>query len=302
MEKKAFRIGIFSGIMAVFLFSLISCTFEITEKKRIADPDVTNTSKGITVTLKNSNSDTLHINIFRQDVTNLINDNGTSDEPVINIGIVFPYMKGNSTNNTTFVYEDTNVIKNRKYRYCARLYSEVDGYTYTNWTSTIKADNGIVSNTSRISYGIPQTTKFIYDKNAKTITISGDIVNPTGMDEGDFEENFKPALVFASEKETRVFEVESIEDEAVIYLGSLLPLEFYNTNLTFLGIIGQKVENYTILKTKETKIQRIIWTELSLVPQEAFIDKKGEAVTGKKVFLESEYGQSGYDYTFYNYN
>lgn len=302
MEKKAFKIGIFSGIMAVFLFSLISCTFEITDKKRIADPDVTNTSKGITVTLKNSNSDTLHINIFRQDVTNLINDNGTSDEPVINIGIVFPYMKGNSTNNTTFVYEDTNVIKNRKYRYCARLYSEVDGYTYTNWTTTIKADNGIVSNTSRISYGIPQTTKFIYDKDAKIITISGDIVNPTGMDEGVFEENFTPAFVFASDKETRVFEVESIEDQSIIYLGSLLPVEFYNTNITFLGIIGQKVENYTILKTKETKIQRIIWTELSVVPPEAFVDKKGDAVPDKKVFLESEYGQSGYDYTFYDYN
>lgn len=302
MEKKAFKIGIFSGIMAVFLFSLISCTFEITDKKRIADPDVNITSKGILVSLKNSNSDTLHINIFRQDVTNLINDNGTSDEPVINIGIVFPYMKGNSTNNTTFVYEDTNVIKNRKYRYCARLYSEVDGYTYTNWTTTIKADNGIVSNTSRISYGIPQTTKFIYDKDAKIITISGDIVNPTGMDEGVFEENFTPAFVFASDKETRVFEVESIEDQSIIYLGSLLPVEFYNTNITFLGIIGQKVENYTILKTKETKIQRIIWTELSVVPPEAFVDKKGDAVPDKKVFLESEYGQSGYDYTFYDYN
>ena len=61
MEKKAFRIGILSGIMAGFLFSLISCTFEITEKKRIADPETNNTSNGITITLKNSNTDTLYV-------------------------------------------------------------------------------------------------------------------------------------------------------------------------------------------------------------------------------------------------
>jgi hypothetical protein len=301
MEKKAFRIGILAGVLAGFLFSLSSCTFEITEKKRIADPDVINTSNGITITLKNSNSDTMHINIFRQDVTTVINENYT-DVPVINIGIVFPYLKGTSTNNTTFVYEDTNVIKNRKYRYCARLYNEGDGYTYTNWTSPIKATNGINSNTSRISYGIPQTAKFIYDSSAKTITISGNIVNPTGMEEGVFEETFKPAFVFASKDETRVFEIESIEDKSVVYLGTLLPYEFFDTKLTFLGIIGQRIDYYTILKTKETKIQGIIWTELTTVPPEAFVDKDGNSITNKEILLESEYGQSGYDYSFYDYN
>ena len=301
MEKKDFKFLILAGVLAGFLFSLSGCTFEITEKRRIADPDVLNTSKGITVTLKNSNSDTKHINIFRQDVTTVINENYT-DCPIINIGIVFPYLKGTSTSNTTFVYEDTNVIKNRKYRYCARLYNESEGYTYTNWTSPIKASNGINSNTSRISYGIPQTAKFVYDSSAKTITISGDIVNPTGMEEGEFEENFVPALVFASKDETRVFEVESIEDKSVIYLGTLLPYEFFDTNLTFLGIIGQRVEYYTILKTKETKIQRIIWTELSTVPPEAFVDKDSNPIANKSIILKSEYGQSGYDYTFYDYN
>ena len=311
MEKKAFRIGILSGIMAVFLFSLSSCTFEITEKKRIADPDVINTSNGITITLKNSNSDTMHINIFRQDVTNLINDNGTSDEPVINIGIVFPYMKGkeNSTNNNTFTFEDENVIKGHKYRYCARLYSEADGYTYTNWTSPIKVINGITSETTRISYGVPQSTKFVYDAAAKTITINGNITNPVGFeDKGTdyFKNNYKPALVFSNNKETRVFEVESLENETVIYLSGLFPQDFHDVEVTFLGIIAQKVVSEIVPKTKETIIQRIIWTEITSLTNSGqnkpFVDKKGDAVEGNKIFLESQYGQSGYDYAPYSFN
>lgn len=301
MEKKAFRISVLSGILASFLFSLLGCTFEITEKRRIADPDAQNLGNGIVISLKNSNSDTLYVNIFRQDVTNVLNLNNNNN-PEINIGVVFPYIKGNETNNTTFVYEDKNVIKGRKYRYCARLYSEADGYTYTNWTSSIKAENGRVSNTSRISYGLPQTTQFIYDKASKTITISGDIVIPTGMDEGEFSENYKPAFVFATDTQKRVFEVESIDDGSIIYLPGLLPADFHDVDIKFLGIIGQKIETYTIPKTKETKIQRIIWTEITSIPAEAFVDKNGEMIPNNKVFLQSEYGQSGFDYASYAFN
>lgn len=308
MEKKAFRIGIFSGIMAFFLFSLISCTFEITDKKRITDPETTNTSNGITVTLKNSNTDTLYVNIFRQDTTNVL-DLDNNDNPIINIGVLFSYVKGNSTNNNTFTFEDENVIKGHKYRYCARLYSEADGYTYTNWATPLKATKGLVSDTSRISYGIPQSTKFVYDIAAKTITINGDITDPVGMeDKGDnyFKNNYKPAFVFASGKETRVFEVDSIENESVIYLSSLLPQEFHNVEIKFLGIVAQKVDSEIVSKTKETIIQRIVWTEISSLLNDAqnkpFVDKRGDAIIGNIILLESEYGQSGYDYTFYDYN
>ncbi len=308
MEKKAFRIGILSGIMAGFLFSLISCTFEITEKKRIADPETNNTSNGITITLKNSNTDTLYVNIFRQDTTHVL-DLDNNDKPIRNIGVLFPYVKENSTNNNTFTFEDENVIKGHKYRYCARLYSEADGYTYTNWTSPIKVINGLNSETARISYGVPQSTKFVYDAAAKTITINGDITNPVGMeDKGTdyFKNNYKPALVFSNNKETRVFEVESLENETVIYLSGLFPQDFHDVEVTFLGIIAQKVVSEIVPKTKETIIQRIIWTEITSLTNSGqnkpFVDKKGDAVEGNKIFLESQYGQSGYDYTSYSFN
>ena len=303
MEKKAFRIGILSGIMAGFLFSLISCTFEITEKKRIADPDLSKASNGINVGLRNSNSDTLYVNIFRQDTTNVL-DLDNNDKPIINIGVLFPYVKGNSTNNNTFTFEDENVIKGHKYRYCARLYSEADGYTYTNWTTPFKAENGLTSDTSRISYGIPQSTKFVYDAAAKTITINGDITDPVGME--DFTNNYKPAFVFASDKETKVFEVESIDNGTIIYLSSLLPQEFHDVEIKFLGIVAQKVDSEIVSKTKETIIKRIVWTELSSLLNDAqnrpFVDKRGDAIVNNKILLESQYGQSGYDYASYSFN
>ena len=295
MEKKAFRIGIFSGIMAGFLFSLISCTFEITEKKRITDPDVKSALKGFIVSLKNSSQDTLYVNFYRQDVTNIINENEEIDEPIVNIGIVFPYTKSNSTNNTTFTFEDNYVITGRKYRYCARLYSETEGYTYTNWTPIYRADTGIETETVRFYYGVPSTTKFIYDEPAKTITVSGNISNPNVDTNEVYERLFSPALVFESEKGQKIFQVESIADNSIIYLSNLLPADFQGIDIKFLGIVGQKTETYTIPKSDVTKTQRVVWTLLSPVP---FYDKNNELVPDQIIRLNPEYGESGFDYSY----
>ena len=189
------------------------------------------------------------------------------------------------------------------------MYSEADGYTYTNWTTPFKAENGLTSDTSRISYGIPQSTKFVYDAAAKTITINGDITDPVGMEDKGanyFTNNYKPAFVFASDKETKVFEVESIDNGTIIYLSSLLPQEFHDVEIKFLGIVAQKVDSEIVSKTKETIIKRIVWTELSSLLNDTqnrpFVDKRGDAIVNNKILLESQYGQSGYDYASYSFN
>ena len=297
MKRITFRFLILSGVLSSIMFSLLSCSFEISEKKRINDPDIKASSNGFIVTLKNSNQDTLYVNIFRQDVssTNLSNEPENSDDPITNLGIVFPYTKSNSTNNNTFTFEDNYVVIGRKYRYYARLYSETDGYTYTNWTQVYKAQTGLASGTSRFYYGIPSGTKFIYDAQAKNITINGSVSIPDMIEKAEYDRYFKPALVFESNKGARAFQIESVDNNTVIYLASLLPVDFQDTDIKFLGLIGQKIETYTLPNSDETKNQRIVWTKMS--PPIAFCYTDGSTITNQTIHLKSEYGDSGFDYS-----
>lgn len=297
MKRNTFRFLILSGVLSSFLFSLLSCTFEISDKKRIADPDLISneSSAGIIVSLKNSNQDTLFVNIYRQDVTDYMNETANIDEPVLCVGIVFPYVKSNSTSNTTFVYEDNYVIAGHKYRYCARLYSDVDGYTYTNWTPFFTAKSSLLSDQAIFNYGITQTTKFTYNDLSKTITISGEIYKPTGLAEATYDEQFTPALVFESDAGTKVFEIEEFKDGSVIYLATLLPLEFHNKDIKLLGVVGQRAFTSKDPKTNVDKTQKVVWTGICPFP---LYDKNNLEIPNNVIHLASEHGADGYDYSY----
>ena len=297
MKKNTFNFLVLSGLLSSIIFSLLSCTFEITDKKRIADPDLISneSSAGIIVSLKNSNQDTLFVNIYRQDVTDYVNENVTINEPVLSVGIVFPYVKSNSTSNTTFVYEDNYVVTGHKYRYCARLYSEADGYTYTNWTPFFTAKSSLLAEQANFSYVFTQSTKFTYDDKAKCITVSGEIHNPTGLPEGTFEQLFTPALVFESSTGTKVFEIEKLENGSEIYLTSLLPLDFHNTDIKLIGVVGQRVFTTKEPKTNLVKTQKVVWTSLCPI---TLYDKNNLAISNNKIHLISEHGADGFDYSY----
>ncbi len=301
MKRNTFRFFILSGVLSSFLFSLLSCSFEITEKKRISDPDLgsSETGAGIIVTLKNNNQDTLYVNIYRQDVTDIINESSASSNPDSSeydcIGIVFPYEKSNSTSNSTFVYEDNYVTAGRKYRYSARLYSSVDGYTYTNWTPFFTAKSGLLESNSSFYYYSQTEHPFIYDEVAKVITIAEEIDNPTGLPEGSYETSFSPALVFQSENDRRVFQIESLDVGSIIYLTTLLPLDFHDSDIKFIGIVGQRVFSEKLPKSEATKTERVVWT--SLCPIKLY-DKNSLEVPNNTIHLASEHGADGFDFSY----
>lgn len=288
MKKSLSKLFILFPLLASLSFSFLGCSFEILEKQLINRPDLNNSSNGIDISLKNSSSDTLYVNIFRQDVTNFA-DETKSTEPIVNIGLIFA-----QENNSTFVYQDNYVIKGKKYRYCARLFSQNDGYTYTNWSEGFTATAGIKEINTRMSYGVPSSTKFIYDEEEKKITIKGDIYKPQILSEEEYDKSFLPALVFQTEKETMAFKIDNLDNNKVINLTSFLPINFQNTDVKFLGIIGQKIELYKDKKTGEDKNQRIIWTEISQVP---FYDKDGFLIENQTIKIETHFGEDGYDYS-----
>ncbi len=299
MKRNTFRFFILSGVLSSFLFSLLSCSFEITEKKRISDPDLTSSEAGITITLKNNNQDTLYVNIYRQDVTEILNESLASANPASTeydcIGIVFPYEKSNSTSNATFVYEDNYVIAGRKYRYCARLYSSVDGYTYTKWTPFFTAKNGLLGSDSTFYYYTQAEQSLVYNEISKTIKVAGEFDNPKGLPEGTYEASFTPAFVFQANESRRVFEIESLEVDSVIYLSSLLPLDFHDADIKFIGIVGQKVFSEKSPKDNTTKTQKVIWTTLCPVK---LYDKNNLEIPNNVIHLASEHGADGFDFSY----
>lgn len=289
MKKTLFKLFILFPLLASFSTSFLGCSFEILEKQLINRPDLNNSSNGIDISLKNSSIDTLYVNIYRQDVTNFV-DETKSTEPIVNIGIIFA-----QENNSTFVYQDNYVIKGKKYRYRARLYSQNDGYTFTNWTEGFTATAGINEINTRMTYGIPSSTKFVYDEDEKKITVSGEIFKPNFLSEEDYDKSFLPALIFQTENGTTAFKIDNLNNNKVINLTSFLPLDFQNIDIKFLGIIGQKTELYKDKKTGEDKNQRIIWTEIAQIP---LYNKNGILIENQTIKLQTQYGEDGFDYSY----
>ena len=285
--KRSIRYGIF---VLGCLFTFSTCQLvEISESAKITCPDLKKSdSQGIIVSLKNSIQDIDYVNIYRQEVNELSTDSN-SNGPIENIGLLFPI-----GNNTTFVYEDKYVFKNKTYRYYARLYDKQEGYTLTNWTSGIKPDKGIEGNSSNtITYSIGTTAKLIYNSLDKKLTISGSIVPPNSIE--NFENKFKPALVFSSSAGTQAISfVSDTENESPIHNGNeihlleILPSTFFNTDLEIKGIVAQYEE------IDNDELQRVIWTELKSIP---VYDTDNRRIENNKIVIEVKYGAQGYDFS-----
>lgn len=283
MKKNFFNsfILIFSSLL---IFS--ACSFEITDTKRINAPDTWNSESGISISLKNSMQDTLYVNIYRQDVTGCLNENSATT-PIENIGIVFA-----TDNNATFLYEDIYIFKGHTYRYYARIFDKVDGYTKTNWTEGVLAEKGISDDSLKFSYQKPSIAKFTFDEVEKKLIVSGNILEPSGI--SNFSTDFSPALIFQSGDKIQALQVESIQNEAIIYLTSILPLDFFDVNIKLLGIVGQKVETYTPKGSTQKINKRVIWTPLTEI---GIFGKDGFAIQNNTIKLQTQYGDSGFDYS-----
>lgn len=287
MKNRHFFSLFLIGFAVIFLSN---CSFiEISESNKLPCPDLNTSDSGIVITLKNSINDIQYVNIYRQEITGF-SDPEQSNFPKESIGIVFPVKK-----NTTFVFEDTMIYKGHKYRYCARTFDKTNGYSETLWTEGIVAKNGANKElTSIFSYGITNGTKFLYNEIDKKIVIKGTINNPVSID--DYESKFVPALIVSNSKSTQTFELESIADGTQIYLSSILPGDFFNTDITILGLVGQRKEEIATDNDGLIKVtQRIIWTQKA---DFTLIDSKsGLPISDNKIMLSEQHGETGYDYS-----
>ncbi|MCQ2592890.1 MAG: hypothetical protein MJ188_08915 [Treponema sp.] len=306
------------SLLAIFAIPFFCCSLEVSKDSKLIRPDVEKTGAGVAIRLKYFSRDTDYITLYRQDISEIENpDSPENKNPIERIGIIFP--KQFDSQDQTYFFEDSMVFNGKTYRYKARLMEDSTTFE-TNWTDGIKVETGITDSALTIAYEIPSTTKIIYDSDYKIFTISGQILPPTGIP--DFAE-YEPALVFKTssgimssikltEKVVLSNSSESPQPSDPLIpdfltsgtkykLTNLFTTDFYDTDITFLGIVGQKEEKKPDSTVTNPKIKRIFWSNLSFIPlyKSGILQDGGsnEIIPENTFRLDNQTGEAGYDYS-----
>lgn len=272
--KKYIGLSVFIFLAGIIAGSfLLSCNITIQDEILLAKPTCEPNSSNIIITLARNSVDTEYINIYRQDTL-------IPDAPIYNIGIIFPKSYGEDSK--TYIFSDSLIFKDHTYKYYARYFDGKE-YLNTNWSNEVKASDGLPTDTA-ISYLI--NNAFVtYNENEYTLTFHNEISNPTIP---DFEQNFKPSIIFKTEKSTQIFELESIANGKTIFIKSIIPPIFYDTPIELVGLCGQKTERINP-EDGESAIKRIVWTMPSKIQIE---DNSSNTIS-----IPSTTGINGYDYS-----
>ncbi|MCQ2575994.1 MAG: hypothetical protein MJ162_04550 [Treponema sp.] len=258
----------------------------------ISRPNVRSVGSGIVITLPISSSDTEYINIYRLD---------TASDEEINIGILFT--KYQSEKDTVYLFEDSYVEKNHTYKYRARLFETDDGYFWTDYSDEVKAVNGL---SELVGYKVlaagPDEGKITFKEESRKFILSDgpshDKIVPST--EGNFDAEFTPALVveIVETKQRSIFPIEGTSVD--MHFQELLPDNFYNTDIKFLGIAGIKRE-YALDKDENPtdKIKSAVFSSISELP--LFIEDSAGNVTeddDKTIIVMSSFAAQGLDAGF----
>lgn len=252
--KKNIRLSVF-----LFLIGILAtaCNISVEDEFKLASPtcDV-DAGNCVSISIKKSDSDTKYINLYRQDVSN-------SNHPgeIECVGIIYPQALSEETAVNQF--KDFLVMKGHSYKYYARLY-DGSNYTKTSWSNEVKIpaasqcynDNtDLAYNTVNANFNIETTTY--------TMTVEGNVTDPAI---NNFSTEYKPAIIVKSSNKTQTFLLNSVAEGTVIPLRSILSSYFLDTDITIVGICGQKTEtdnsNLEIDPSNRT-IRRISWTPSS---------------------------------------
>ena len=284
MKKGTSFILFFAAILGI---TFSSCKLKIEDESLYDKPAVSITKDQVTVVISRVSVDTKYINIYRRDKQN---------DEVYNIGILF-HPEALLEDNKNYIYVDSLVKENHSYDYRVR-YRINDEYFYSEWSNKIEvtSENNAYEESVNLTYQANGAT-LIYEKTDFTLKIDG---NMTAPDFPEFStENYKPMLIFRSDKLTQAFEIASIADDTIIELRGLLPSEFLDTNISILGIVAQKIiydddtfeddaDGDGIEDNKKAK-KTIVWSE----PTE--LDLIG-AGSSKTIYIPSQSGTAGLDY------
>ncbi len=285
MKKGTSFILLFAAILGI---TFSSCKLKVEDENLYDKPAVSITKDQVTVVISRVSVDTKYINIYRRDKQN---------DEVYNIGILF-HPEALLEDNKNYIYVDSLVKENHSYDYRVR-YRINDEYFYSEWSNKIEvtSENNAYEESVNLTYQANGAT-LIYEKTDFTLKIDG---NMTAPDFPEFStENYKPMLIFKSDKLTQAFEIASIADDTIIELRGLLPSEFLDTNISILGIVAQKIiydddtfeddaDGDGIEDNKKAK-KTIVWSE----PTE--LDLIG-AGSSKTIYIPSQSGTAGLDYS-----
>lgn len=247
----------FSKILFSFMvisISLLSCKIELEEEIKFAPPTCNaDNGSSVSISLKKYNSDTEYINIYRKDITD-----GNSNEPFINIGLIFPENLSEEKEVNTFT--DKLVKNGHSYIYYARIF-DGEKYIKTQESNKVKIPNdaSCFNDTDTFTYDISAT--FTYSKEDYTITIEGTVTPSTLL---PISTGYKPVLIVSSSKKSETFPLPTTLDNSTISLRGILSDDFFDTNITVEGICGQKIEydnSNTSIEEDKRPIKRIFWTE-----------------------------------------
>lgn len=280
--KKIIRLSVF--FISIVLL-LASCNLTIEDEYKLSSPtcDV-DAGNCISISIKKSDSDTKYINIYRQDISN---ENHPGE--ITNVGIIFPpELKDETAVNQ---YKDFNVLKGHTYKYYVRL-SNGNEYTKSQWSNAVKvpSSSSCYPEETIMTYRTG-SAYFEYNSTDYTLKVVGTILNPEIT---DFDKFYKPAIIVKTAERTETFILPDISDGSTISLRGILSSKFLDTNVTLVGICGEKIErDDTLIDVEESlrPVKRITWSEA------AEIRVRGKEVNNNTIFIPAASNSIGMDYS-----
>lgn len=258
--------------LSVFLCSLIflfcACNIEFEKEHFLSAPSCKVLDNANIIGVKQFNSDTLYINLYRQDIT------GGLSNPIENIGIIYPL-----GNEDPYLFTDELILKDHEYIYYARIYDGTEYYN-TLWSEPIKNINAKYDDAITKLPAYPAGSSWVYSKTDYKLTYT---LAPIP--------NYSLTLIAKSGDKTLAFELEQLNNgvNETVSLTGILPHDFYDTPVTILGICGQKIE---MDEDTGTKKQYVYWTKITPIAI------SGEGITNSNTFtISSSSGGNIEDYS-----
>lgn len=213
-------------LLLIFLSSTCELEFRTSNSiKEEAAPNVTTIGSSIAVTFENipKNLQIKQITIYREE-----EDKENSE---FTIGIIYPdFIKKGEL----WLFEDNNTLANHKYIYYAKYYTENDSIYITKKSKPVTASGPYMN--KKLTYDASHA--FLeFNPSSAVLTIMNDIIEPE-LD--NFSTEYLPMILFQSPTSTQAFGINSIKGE--IHLREIFPPEFFNCDVTILGILAQKTE------------------------------------------------------------
>ena len=276
--KKTDLSLLFCALLTAVL--LCGCKFNLSDSKYLDRPDVLVRDGYFEIIAPYISANTESITIYRQNV------HDKTDTEIERVAIVYP--KGiEDTSDQTMHYDDERVLVAQEYRYYLRFTDKNGERNRTEWSEKKVLTNGGASAANLLAYSV--TVDYTYNPETMILALpSGtDFTAPADTVIKDID-SYKPALVLQTGDIIQVFEVPG-EDTTHVNLKSLLPTNFLYTDVSLLGIVGQKIET----NSKNPEISKCVsWTNLTPIKV-----KNAAGNTLATFRLEPEYGTEGRDYT-----